>query len=145
MTADEPNELLLDVMVFPDYGCIQIGDAASWTTVDPPGGGPMDGGFTTYTDYGLYVYTMSTDEAVHRNQDVRVRVYRGTDDKDLGALIFDRDLMITSPPQLAVNQTLSDEPGEGGGLAPLSRAGSTRIRIYTKPPKDADEVNILVP
>jgi hypothetical protein len=105
----------------------------------------MDGGYTTHNDYGVLVYTTSTDEAVYREQDVRVRVYRGSDPTDLGTLIFDRDLIITDPPQLAVNQTLTDEPGEGGGLASLSRAGATRVRIYTKPPADADEVNVLVP
>lgn len=145
MSDPTPNEPLLDVEVFPDYHCIEIRDAASWSTVDPPGGPRADGSVTTYNDYGVLVHTMTTDEAVSRNQNVHVRVYRGADPTGMGTLIFDRDLIITDPPQLAINQTLTDEPGDGGGLAQLAQVGPTRIRIYAKPPEDADEVNILVP
>lgn len=48
-SASTPNELLLDVMVFPDYHCIEVRDAASWGIVEPPEGQRTDNDFMRHT------------------------------------------------------------------------------------------------
>src|SRR5438128_1808632 len=78
---------LLDVMVFPDYGCVEIGDVGSRNVEAAPSGTRLDGP-TNSTDYAVYLYTMSVDEAIQRDQDVRVRFYCGEDRSELGTLVF---------------------------------------------------------
>lgn len=134
------NELLLDIAAFPYYGQIDVSDVAGR---DLPEGTSADGP-TAFTDHTVYVYTMSVDQAVERDQNVRVRVYRGSDTTGLGSLVFDRDIEFTEPPRLGVYQPLTDEPEDGGGAVSIERTGPVHIQIFINPPQDAEEVNVLI-
>jgi len=97
---------LLDIAIFPYYGQIEVSDVIGCDL-------PQSYGQTTgavFTDHTVDVFTMFVDQAVERDQNVRVRVYRGSDTTGLGSLVFDRDIEFTQPPRLGVYQPLTDEP-----------------------------------
>lgn len=63
------NELLLDIAVFPYYGQIEVSDVIGRDL-------PQSYGQTTgavFTEHTVDVFTMSVDQAVERDQNVRVR------------------------------------------------------------------------
>ena len=134
------NELLLDVEVFPDYGQIEVSDVVGRDL--PQSFGQIAG--VVFTDHTVDVFTMSVDQAVERDQNVRARVYRGTETAALGTMVFDRDIEFTEPPRLGVYQPLTDEPEDGGGAVSIERTGPVRIQIFINPPQDAEEVNVLI-
>ena len=82
------NRLLLDTEIFPDYGQI---DLSNRDERDIPEGTSADGP-VAFTAHTVNVCTMSVDQAVHDDQNVRVRIHRGTDGKGLGTMVFDDDL-----------------------------------------------------
>jgi hypothetical protein len=134
------NELLLDVEVFPDYGQIEVSDVAGRDLPDSLG---QTAG-VVFTDHTVDVFTMSVDQAVDNDQNVRVRVYRGDDTRDLGTLVFDRDIEFTDPPRLGIYQPLTDEPEDGGGSVVIEHTGPVHLQIFINPPQEAEEVNILI-
>lgn len=74
------NASLLDIEVFRDYGQIEVSDVIGRDL-------PQRYGQTTgvvFTDHTVDVFTMSVDQAVERDQNVRVRVDRGTDTAAIG-------------------------------------------------------------
>lgn len=132
------NELLLDVAVFPDYGHIELSNRAER---DIPEGTSADGP-VAFTAHTVDVFTMSVDQAVRNDQDVRVRVYRGDDSNGLGTMVFDDNLTFTGEPRLAVYQPLAD--ADEGDEIPIDHTGPVRIQIFVHPPKEAEEVNVLI-
>jgi len=133
-----PNELLLDTEIFPDYGHIELSNRDER---DIPEGSSADGP-VAFTAHTVDVFTMSVDQAVHNDQDVRVRIYRGTDGSSLGAMVFDHNIEFTGEPRLAVYQPLAD--ADEGEEIPIERTGPVRIQIFINPPQDAEEVNVLI-
>jgi hypothetical protein len=79
------------------------------------------------------VFTMSVDQAVRNDQDVRVRIYRGDDSNGLGTMVFDDSLIFTGEPRLAVYQPLADV--DEGDEIPIDRTGPVRIQIFVHPPE----------
>ena len=140
IVAMSDNELLLDVEVFPDYGQIEVSDVVGR---DLPQSYGQTGG-VVFTDHTVDVYTMSVDQAVDTDQNVRVRVYRGSDTVGLGAMVFDRAISFTDPPRLGIYQPLTDEPEDGGGAVVIERSGPVHIQIFVNPAQDAEEVNVLI-
>ena len=126
------NELLLDIEVFPDYGQIEVSDVVGRDM--PESYGQTVG--AVFTDHTVDVFTMSVDQAVNNDKNVRVRVYRGGDTTEMGALVFGRPIEFTNPPRLGVYQPLTDEPEDGGGSVPIERTGPVHIQIFaTRPQK----------
>ncbi|AQA03914.1 hypothetical protein BVC93_17425 [Mycobacterium sp. MS1601] len=134
------NELLLDIEVFPDYGQIEVSDIGGREGTQGPG---REYG-VSYSDHTVDVFTMSVEESLARDQDVRVRVFSGSDQSDLGTLVFDRNLIFSDPPKLGIYQPLADDPEDGGGSVSIERTGPVRIQIFVDPPHEADHVNILI-
>ncbi|AQA03915.1 hypothetical protein BVC93_17430 [Mycobacterium sp. MS1601] len=134
------NELLLDVEVFPDYGLVEVTDVGGRES--PEEGGQEYG--VLLSDHSVGVFTMSVEESLERDQDVRVRVFRGSDQNGLGTLVFDRNLIFSDPPKLGIYQPLADDPEDGGGSVSIERTGPVRIQIFVDPPHEADHVNILI-
>lgn len=132
------NRLLLDTEIFPDYGQI---DLSNRDERDIPEGTSADGP-VAFTAHTVNVFTMSVDQAVHNDQDVRVRIYRGTDCDGLGTMVFDDDVTFTGEPRLAVYQPLADD--DEGEEIPIERAGPVRIQVFVNPARDAEEVNVLI-
>jgi hypothetical protein len=85
------NELLLDIEVFPYYGQVEVSDVIGRDL--PQSFGQIAG--VVFTDHTVDVVTMSVDQAVERDQNLRVQVYRGTAAEALGTLAFDRYLEFT--------------------------------------------------
>lgn len=129
------NEILLDVEIFPDYGRIEVSDVQRRDSPDSEG---RTTGIAS-TDHTVAVFTMSADQAVDNDQNVRVRVYRGTD-TDLGAMVFDQNIEFTDPPRLGVFALLDDE----GPEVPVEHTGPVRLQIFINPPQEAEEVNVLI-
>jgi hypothetical protein len=138
LTPMSDNELLLDTEIFPDYGHIELSNRYER---DIPEGTSADGP-VAFTAHTVDVYTMSVDQAVHDDQDVRVRIYRGTDSSGLGTMVFDDNVIFTGEPRLAVYQPLAD--ADEGEEIPIERTGPVRIQIFVNPPRDAEEVNVLI-
>lgn len=130
------NELLLDAEVFPDYGRIEVSDVHGRDSPDSQG---RTSG-VAYTEHTVAVFTVSADQAMTLGRGVAVRVLRGANVADLGTLVFDGAVSFTSPPRLGLYQLLDD----AGVEVPIERTGSVRIQIFVNPPRDAEEVNVLI-
>jgi hypothetical protein len=130
------NELLLDTKVFPDYGRVEISDVGGRDS--PDSGGQVIG--VAHTDHTVAVFTMSADQAMESGQDVSVRVFRGTDARGLGTLVFDGPVVFSDPPRLGVYQLLDDD----GQEVTIDRTGPIHVQIYVKPAQDAEQVNVLI-
>jgi len=130
------NELLLDTTVFPEYGRVEISDVAGRDS--PDSGGRVAG--VAYTERTVAVFTMSADQAMDTGHDVSVRVFRGTESRGLGTVVFDGPVSFSDPPRLGVYQLLDDE----GDEVPIDRVGPVRVQIFVNPPTEAEEVNVLI-
>jgi hypothetical protein len=146
------NELLAELDVYPDHGTVVVEDGGH---SDPETQIVINGrhwgypGSVRANQHSIHVVTMSADTADRIGRDVRVRVYRGQNESDLGTLLFDGILNLAET-TLAIGELLV-EP-ETLQRVDVGHAGPTRIQIYAQnsvpllkdEPDIPTDLNILV-
>lgn len=103
------HEPILETEIFPDAGFVVIEDLGTQDVVGLSEAGHRAG--YEATRHRLDIYTMSADESDMIGREVIVRVYAGDplDTDELGQLIFDGELDITTG-ILAISELLSPSP-----------------------------------
>jgi hypothetical protein len=146
------NELLAEFDVYPDHGTVLVEDGGE---SDPDTQIVLNGRRWAYPGsvranlHSIQVVTMSADTADSAGRDVRVRVYRGSDESALGTLIFDGILDLTGS-TLAIGELLVES--EDLQRVDVGRVGPTRIQIFAQntvpelqdEPDCPTDLNILV-
>lgn len=130
------NELLADAHIFPDWHCVIIQDLDTLDSAQSGQGGPCSA-----SAHEVIVETITSDEAIDNNQDVRVRIYSGSDATGVGEMIFDGSLEFDSG-YIAVGNV--SDTGIREHKVKLPRAGKTRVQIIVDEPSRATEVNVLI-
>ncbi len=121
------NELTLDVMVFPEYGCVEISDAASYGSVEirRPGTTARP---TSSTERVVFVYTMTMDAALTAIKTSGSECCAAKTPPGW-APWSSTTITITGPPNWQINGPLADTAGEDGGVVALDRTGPLLIKF----------------
>lgn len=140
-----PNQVLLDVNVFPDYGLVRIEDLGTKEVPD------YDDEKICISAHAAYILTMTADEADMAGRGVQVRVLRGSDRDDLGELVFDQEMTVDSG-ILAIGAVADDD--DNLHKVQLPNSGPRHVQIFTAsnipsqqldwPIEGATEINVLV-
>lgn len=97
-------------------------------------------------DHILFVYTMTHDESIELDALVKVRVYEGESDDELGERIFNGTIALTKP-VLAIGEIMAAP--EDMYQTPLANPGLQRLQIFARTTLDEisgpNEINILLP
>lgn len=127
------NLLILETEVFPDYHRVYIEDFDT-----PDGAESGESAACTYTDHSVLVRTITADEAIDSDTDIRVRIYQGASEQPLGERIYSGELMLDSG-YLAVGNA-----EDTIAKCPFELGETIRLQIFVDRPSAAREVNVLI-
>jgi hypothetical protein len=125
------NRVLAEVTALPLYGQVGIQDVGTSDLPDWETGEER----AVATEHAILVATRSDADG-----DVTIRVLEGQDDEgDLGELVFDGDLSLTSP-LLEVGNAVAATVTQ----VELGRVGYLRMRVFVEPAELAAQVTVLI-
>lgn len=118
------NRLIGDVDVYPDYHQIVISDLGTREEVAVAGSDvtPVEAG-----DHILFVYAMNRDDSIELDALVKVRMYEGESDSELGERIFNGTIALPQP-VLAIGEIMAAP--EDMYQAPLANPGLQPLQIF---------------
>ncbi|MDF3338226.1 hypothetical protein P3H80_12390 [Mycolicibacterium septicum] len=132
IVPDPQNVLILETEVFPDYHRVHIED------FDTSDGAESGESACTHTDHSVLVKTITSDEAIDSDTDIRVRIYKGTSEHSLGEPIYSGELTLDSG-YLAVGNS-----EDTIAKCPFELGETIHLQIFADRPSAAREVNVLI-